>query len=66
MIDAPPPEVRNIIGLDGMGLTPVQASMVRAAARLADRLPLISAPPAGACVRMGLPADWLYRTDTHL
>jgi hypothetical protein len=29
----------------------------------ADRLVLENAPPAQACVRMGLPADWLYRRD---
>ena len=46
----------------GFGLSSVQARVVVAAAAAADRLPLRNAPPAQACLRMGLSADWLYRT----
>ena len=35
--------------------------MVRVMGRAADRLALVILPPARACVRMDLPADWLYR-----
>jgi uncharacterized protein (DUF2236 family) len=57
-----PPEVARILGLEARhGLNAWQAAIVRAAARAADRTPLKSAPPAQACLRMGLPADWLYR-----
>lgn len=43
------------------GLRAWQRPMVRALGRAADHLMLENAPPAQACVRMGLPADWLYR-----
>jgi uncharacterized protein (DUF2236 family) len=46
----------------GDGLSAWQRPMVRAMGRAADHLLLETAPPAQACVRMGLPADWLYRT----
>jgi uncharacterized protein (DUF2236 family) len=38
-----------------------EAAAVRTIARGADRLLLANAPPAQACLRLGLPADWLYR-----
>jgi uncharacterized protein (DUF2236 family) len=57
-----PPEVAAVLGLDRTPpLTPLQAATLRATARAADRLCLATAPPAQACVRLGLPADWLYR-----
>lgn len=57
-----PPDIARTLGLEARhGLTPWQAAVVRAAARTADRIPLRSAPPAQSCLRMGLPADWLYR-----
>ncbi|CAA9482108.1 MAG: hypothetical protein AVDCRST_MAG39-325 [uncultured Sphingomonadaceae bacterium] len=36
-------------------------ALVRAAARAADRVTLRNAPPARACARLGLAADYLYR-----
>ncbi|NBW08140.1 MAG: DUF2236 domain-containing protein [Caulobacteraceae bacterium] len=61
-VDLTPPEVARIVGLEPRhGLSSWQAPIVRAAARAADRLPLKEAPPAQACLRLGLPADWLYR-----
>lgn len=61
-VDLTPPPVAALLGLDPRhGLTPAQARIVRAVARTADRLPLRNAPPAQACLRMGLPPDWLYR-----
>jgi uncharacterized protein (DUF2236 family) len=57
-----PVEVGRTLGLEHQtSLTPLQASAVRAACRGADRLVLRNAPPAQACVRIGLTADWLYR-----
>lgn len=43
------------------GLAAWQRPLVARAARLADRLPLRTAPPARACRRLGLAEDWLYR-----
>jgi uncharacterized protein (DUF2236 family) len=61
-VDLTPPEIASVVGLEPRhGLSSWQASIVRAAAKAADRLPLREAPPAQACVRLGLPADWLYR-----
>jgi uncharacterized protein (DUF2236 family) len=44
------------------GLSSWQRPIVRATGRAADHLLLENAPPSQACVRMGLPADWLYRS----
>lgn len=61
-VDLLPPEVRERLGLaQAAGLSAPERPLVRLAAQAADRLVLESAPPAQACVRMGLPADWLYR-----
>ena len=61
-VDLVPPEVASVVGLEPRhGLSSWQRTLVRAAAHTADRLPLRDAPPAQACLRMGLPADWLYR-----
>jgi uncharacterized protein (DUF2236 family) len=61
-IDITPPVVATIVGIEARhGLSPLQRRLVRGLARAADRLPLRSAPPAQACIRLGLPVDWLYR-----
>jgi uncharacterized protein (DUF2236 family) len=61
-VDLTPPEVARIVGLEPQhGLASWQVPIVSTAARAADRLPLKEAPPAQACLRLGLPADWLYR-----
>jgi len=60
-IELTPPDVAGALGLDRRrGLTPLEARVVCAIARGADRLLLSNAPPAQACRRLGLPADWLY------
>lgn len=55
----------NVIELLGLGaasrLNGWQRGLVRFSGRLADRIPVRSAPPAQACMRLGLPADYLYR-----
>lgn len=60
-VDVLPNWVCERLDLGGQVLTPWERPVVRAMGRAADRLVLERAPPAQACVRMGLPADWLYR-----
>jgi len=57
-----PAQVRQVLGLGPAWLPrPLELPMIRLAAGLADRVPLTGAPPFDACLRMGLPGDWLYR-----
>jgi uncharacterized protein (DUF2236 family) len=61
-IDITPPWVRERLGIDAQhALRPGGATLVRTLGAAADRITLESAPPAQACVRVGLPADYLYR-----
>jgi uncharacterized protein (DUF2236 family) len=60
-VDLVPWTVRRTLGLEDWGLRPFDGSIVRRLGRRADRLMLRSAPPAQACVRLGLPEDYLYR-----
>ena len=43
-------------------LPPLSARLLRALGALAERIAISSAPPAQASVRLGLPADFLYRS----
>jgi uncharacterized protein (DUF2236 family) len=56
-----PPPLSAGLGLADRGLKRWQRPLLRAAARLAGRLPLHGAPPVEASLRLGLPADYLYR-----
>lgn len=57
-----PARARLALGLDRhYGLRPLERYLVRRMGRRADRIILKSAPPAQACVRLGLPADYLYK-----
>ncbi len=57
-----PPEVLARLELGAPArLCAPQRRLIAFAARRLDRICLHSAPPAQACVRMGLPADYLYR-----
>jgi uncharacterized protein (DUF2236 family) len=60
-VDLLPEPLKARLGLEAAGLSALERGWVRTMAKTADRLVLESAPPARACVRMGLPADWLYR-----
>jgi len=61
-VDLTPPWVRDILGLDArFGLRPGGATALRALGAASDHIVLTSAPPAQACLRMGLSADYLYR-----
>jgi uncharacterized protein (DUF2236 family) len=59
-VDLTPRWMRTILGLNGHGLHPWEAEIVRQAGVLADRLVLESNPAVQACRRIGLPADYLY------
>jgi uncharacterized protein (DUF2236 family) len=59
-VDLTPNWVQTILGLDGHGLQPWEAKVIRLAGALTDRLVLTSNPAVQACRRMRLPADYLY------
>ena len=57
-----PAWVRQILALpDAACLRPWQAFVVRQAGALADRIVLDLSPAVQSCLRLGLPADYLYR-----
>ena len=61
-VDLLPPAERACLGLSPReGLRPWERPLLRALGRLADRLVLRDGPAARACLRLGLPADYLYR-----
>ena len=61
-IDLVRQEIRDVLGLDQRyGLRPFERPVIKRMGKRADRLALVSSPPALACVRLGLPADYLYR-----
>lgn len=61
-VDLIPEWVRDHIGLTAQyGLSPLEKPIVYQAARVADRIMLPSSPAVQSCLRLGLPADYLYR-----
>jgi uncharacterized protein (DUF2236 family) len=61
-VELTPAWAREILGLGPrFGLRPGGESLLRAAGAMSERICLRTAPPAQACLRMGLPADYLYR-----
>jgi hypothetical protein len=61
-VELAPPWARAILGLDARyGLKPGGATLLRALGSASDRIVIESAPPAQACLRLGLPVDYLYR-----
>jgi uncharacterized protein (DUF2236 family) len=57
-----PPLVRAKLELGrDFDLSPMGAVAIRTLGALADRVPIKDAPPAQACIRLGLSADFLYR-----
>jgi len=63
-VEITPGWVRERLGLTAdHGLRPWQAALVRRAGALADRILLHSSPAVQACLRLGLPADYLYRAE---
>lgn len=60
-VEIVPREVREILGLGPRyGLRPFEGRVVRRMARRAERILLPSSPAVQACLRLGLPADYLY------
>ena len=59
-VNLTPRWARTILGLEGDGLYPWEAEVVRQAGALTDRIVLNSNPAVQACRRMGLPANHLY------
>jgi len=43
-------------------LSPMERRVLRCLGAISERTPILSAPPAQASLRMGLPADFLYRS----
>ncbi len=61
-VDLIPADARDTLGLgSSFGLRPFEGLFVRRMGKRADRWPLPSSPAAQASVRMGRPADYLYR-----
>lgn len=61
-VDIVPRDVRKILGLGPRyGLRPFEGRVVRRMGRRAERIKLRSSPPIQACLRLGLPEDYLYR-----
>jgi uncharacterized protein (DUF2236 family) len=61
-IDILPAQVKEILDLRHLQPLPAwQRKALGGVGRLADRVPLRSGPAAQSCLRLGLPADYLYR-----
>jgi uncharacterized protein (DUF2236 family) len=62
-LDIVPPWARERLGFDPRrGLRILERGMVKSIAGLADRIVLPESVPAQSCVRLGLPATYLYRS----
>jgi uncharacterized protein (DUF2236 family) len=62
-VDIVPDRVRERLGLtERYGLQAFEAPVVRAMGALADRIVLKDSPAVQACLRLGLPPDYLYRS----
>jgi uncharacterized protein (DUF2236 family) len=61
-----PAEVRSVVGLGAeWDLGPVEGRLVRWAGAAADRVPIQGTPAVEACLRMGLPGNYLFKTLSH-
>lgn len=61
-VEITPRWARDLLGLDRRyGLRRGEATLLRAMGALSDRFVIEDAPPAQACLRLGLPANYLYR-----
>ena len=60
-VEMTPDWAQRRLGLIGLGLRPGEETLIRQLGAAADRIPLPSSPAAQACLRLGLPVDWLYR-----
>ncbi len=63
-IDILPPSVRQVLGLGKeYDLTFFERAAVKAAAWAAETIPAKNSPPAEACERLGLPRDFLWKSE---
>jgi uncharacterized protein (DUF2236 family) len=61
-VELTPPWLRERLGLaESFGLRAWEKPLIRQAGALADRILLHSSPAVQSCLRLGLPADYLYR-----
>ncbi|MGV8855294.1 MAG: oxygenase MpaB family protein [Devosia sp.] len=60
-VDLVPAHVRALLGIDQLGLSGWQRQAVATMARIGDAVPIKSAPPVQASLRLGLDANYLYR-----
>lgn len=61
-VEIAPPWLRDTLGLGPeWGLKPWEARLVRFLGAVSNRIVIRSAPASQSCVRMGLPAGYLYR-----
>ena len=61
-IEMTPGWARERLGLGpALGLRLGEEALIRQLGAAADRIPLPSSPAVRSCLRLGLPADWLYR-----
>lgn len=62
-VEVTPPWLRETLGLGpGWGLKSWEKRLVRFLGAASDRMVIRGAPASQSCVRMGLPADYLYRS----
>lgn len=61
-IEILPDWARDVLGLSDRRLPPGGHAALRALGAAAERMVLESAPPAQSCLRLGLPANFLYRS----
>jgi len=62
-VELTPLAIKRKLGLTHAGLRMGEETLVKLAARFADRLLLEVSPAVQACRRMGLPDDYLYRRE---
>jgi uncharacterized protein (DUF2236 family) len=63
-VEIVPPDVRRIAGLGSRyGLRGLEKPLVRRIGLLSDRIRLDASPAARACVRLGLPVDYLLNAS---
>lgn len=60
-VDMIPPWTKKLLDLENAGLRPFEAALLRRAGAFADRIVIPNGPAAQACMRLGLPADYVYR-----
>lgn len=64
-VDLVPADIRAFLGIgDRWRLRPWERRLVRLAGAASDRIAIAGSPPVEACRRLGLPADYLYRSRT--